>query len=160
MTYLGSRPLPDPFPTPCLEIRNTRRRLLKIVFLYFLPPRSRPRDIFERFSCRPSSAHVSGSLGGPFWEPFFLQKASFVDVCFSSRGGSCLSCFLIRSLLRVSSENPSSGAARKRRTWLLDPQNAVFFQCFTMFATPPGLQQGRQQRTKNNLDIKRQKTKK
>ena len=36
-----------------------------------------PRGVFGRFSCRPSSAHVSGGLRGPFWEPFWPQKCFF-----------------------------------------------------------------------------------
>ena len=45
-----------------------------------------PRGVFGRFSCRPSCAHVSGSLRGPFWEPFWPQKCSFGDLVFWSRG--------------------------------------------------------------------------
>ena len=30
--------------------------------------------------CRPSSAHVSGGLRGPFWDQFGLQKYAFVDL--------------------------------------------------------------------------------
>ena len=46
----------------------------------------RPRGIFSSFCGRPSSAHVSGGLRGPFWEPFWPQKCSFVDHVFWSRG--------------------------------------------------------------------------
>ena len=48
-----------------------------------------PRGVFGRFSCRPSCAHVSGSLRGPFWEPFWPQKCSFGDLVFWSRGSFC-----------------------------------------------------------------------
>ena len=50
------------------------------LILVFLPPRRRPRDLFARLSCRPSSAHVSGGLRGPFWEPFWPQKVLFLDI--------------------------------------------------------------------------------
>ena len=41
-----------------------------------------PRGIFGRFSCRPSCAHVSGSLRGPFG----LKNSHFFDIVFWSRG--------------------------------------------------------------------------
>ena len=47
---------------------------------FFLPPRRRPIDLFARLNCRPSSAHVSGGLRGPFWEPFWPQKVLFLDI--------------------------------------------------------------------------------
>ena len=79
-TYLGYRPLTDPLPNPLWESRNRRRRLSDTVFAFFLPPRRRPRDLFARLSCRPSSAHVSGGLRGPFWEPFWPPKMLFLDI--------------------------------------------------------------------------------
>ena len=79
-TYLGSRPLTDPLLNPLWESRNRRRRLSDTVFAFFLPPRRRPRDLFARLSRRPSSAHVSGGLRGPFWEPFWPQKMLFLDI--------------------------------------------------------------------------------
>ena len=64
-----------------------------------------PRGIFGRFSCRPSCAHVSGSLRGPFWEPFWPQKCSFFDLVFWSRESFLLSSFFHRYLLRVPTES-------------------------------------------------------
>ena len=69
-----------PYPTPFGKSRNRRRRLSDTVFAFFLPPRRRPRDLFARLSRRPSSAHVSGGLRGPFWEPFWPQKMLFLDI--------------------------------------------------------------------------------
>ena len=83
VTYLGYPPLSAPFhplPDPLWESRNRRRRLSDTVFAFFLPPRRRPRDLFARLSRRPSSAHVSGGLRGPFWEPFWPQKMLFLDI--------------------------------------------------------------------------------
>ena len=54
---------------------------------------SAPRGVFGRFSCRPSCAHVSGSLRGPFWEPFGPQKCSFF-ILFSGPVGPFFELFL------------------------------------------------------------------
>ena len=76
VTYLGYPPL----TRPPLGKQESPPTTFRYDFRFVLPPRRRPRDLFARLSCRPSSAHVSGGLRGPFWEPFWPQKMLFLDI--------------------------------------------------------------------------------
>ena len=133
MTYLGYSPLSAPFRPlldPLWESRNRRRRLSDTVFAFFLPPRRRPRDLFARLSCRPSSAHVSGGLLSPFWEPFWPQKCSFLIMLFLIPWILLLSSFSIDVCYACPLKFACFGRCEKKAHVACDPQKPMFFMIF------------------------------
>ena len=120
---------------------------LKNCFSNFLPPRRPPRGIFSPLSCRPSSAHVSGGLRGPFWDQFWLQKWSFFILFRWSRGSSFDTCFSEDFFNPSPLKFDRFALCPKKPHTSSDPQKPMDFHIFSIFATPQSTQQGTQQRT-------------
>ena len=89
-----------------------------------------PRGIFGRFSCRPSYAHVSGSLRGPFWEPFWPQKCSFFDLVFWSRGSFFCALFSTDIYYASPLKVDCFGRCQNKAHMACDPQKPINFQLF------------------------------
>ena len=116
-----------PLTRPPLGKQESPPTTFRYDFRFVLPPRRRPRDLFARLSCRPSSAHVSGGLRGPFWEPFWPQKMFFLDIYVGPVGPhfgtDFQSFFATRALWNLI----ASGAAGKKAHMACDPQKPMEF---------------------------------
>ena len=97
---------------------------------------------------RPSSAHVSGGLRGPFWDQFWLQKWSFFILFRWSRGSSLDTCFSEDFFNPSPLKFDRFALCPKKPHTSSDPQKPMDFHIFSIFATPQSTQQGTQQRTK------------
>ena len=153
MTYLGYPPLTRPLLDPLWEKQESPPTTLRYGFRFVLPPRRRPRDLFARLICRPSSAHVSGGLRGPFWEPFWPQKCLFFVALFLVPWVLCLSLFSIDFCYACPLKFACFGRCEKKAHLACDPQKPMEFHVFCICAVPPATQQGRQQRTTYSIEI-------
>ena len=95
-----------------------------------------------------------------FFERFLAPKNSNFGIendvfceCILASLGICWALVFGRFSLRLSSEIQSFRALREKGADGFRPVKINGFSCFSMFARPPGAQQGRQQRTKDRIEI-------